>query len=55
MGFALLMYYGSLVGKRRAARLAIAKGKDWSMQLHVFMSEKVNHHPGSQMPETLST
>jgi hypothetical protein len=30
------------VGKRRAARLAIAKGKDWSMQLHIFMSEKVN-------------
>ena len=24
----------------RAQRLAIAKGKDWSMQLHIFMTEK---------------
>lgn len=48
----LLMCNGFLVGKRRAARLAIAKGKDWSMQLHVFMSEKVNRHPGTQKPET---
>jgi len=45
---------GLLVGKRRAARLAIAKGKDWSMQLHVFMSEKVNCHPGTQKPEEVT-